>query len=278
MNGDDAHNDGRWLTRVLRLRHTTAFLAIGALVLYGVGLVRTIGLLHAEGIETTRGVPLAPLQDYLVRGISVMATPATLATMVMIGGIVVLALVLPEWLRSRVSRQRARHRETTPQEFGGILFTATVATTGPFLLFFPLAETAPTVGPLAFVVSGFAWALYTGRFPHNWVGWTRAHSRAVAAGFLLTFLASALLLAYFAPPPIDEVTIRTSAGGHVTGSLVALTGSAIYVVPQTEEDGTVTVIPLARVTSLVIADGPRRTFRTLPEIMGLHIGRLELPG
>lgn len=272
------------IVRSLRITHVTALLALGAVGLYAVGVVRTIGLLHAEGVATTRGIPLVPLQDYLVRGLSVVLTLNAVLELAFFGLVIVLVLESPRIARSVARRATGTGplRESVFRPFAVLLRSRTwvVGAAGALLLsvlFVPVAEWAPAVLAYTFAFGTAAFAVRRGLSldPRRW---QPAHARvagAVVVGYILIAL---LGNAYLTPPPIDRVVIRTSDGATLAGKLLAVSGGVVYMAgasPARRGRPAITALPIGRVATMQIAGGQPRAHRTLFESIGIRFWRFD---
>ena len=79
----------------LTLANVTTVFALAALVFYVVGLFRRMAQLHDVGVPIGRGVPLLPLQDYLISGLAVIVNPYNLPTLLWIALLASVVLGLP---------------------------------------------------------------------------------------------------------------------------------------------------------------------------------------
>lgn len=270
----------------LSLADATALLAVGGVALYIVGLVRTVGLLHAEGVDVTRAIPLAPLQDYLLRGLGVIVTPGSLLQIAIAGLLLAAALTSARW-------GALFHGGDDPSEtvwnilfglfglallgLGFIPFLADDLVLTPllvipfsFVLLVPPVEWIPVVVPTALAVAAAALAAWSGRPPDEWGAWSRGHARVAAATIAAWLLVAALLDAYLAPPPLDRARIETTSGERLTGGLLTLTGSLAYVVEDGEKER-IRVIPVADMRSLWVSEGRPRHYRSIAEQIGIDL-------
>jgi len=272
-------------SRLISLSDATAVLALGGVALYVVGLVRTIGLLRADGVDVKRGIPLAPLQDYLLRGLGVIVAPSSLEYMAVGGLLLALVLTSPRWRPLIAQGRSAEHAGDILVALGAIAvmqlgLIPTVADQlallplmlipGSFALFVSPAELIPLVVPIVFLGAAAEIASRRGVLPDDWRSWTRSHARVATAGVAAWLLLTTLLAAYLIPPPLDRATIETTSGEHLAGDLLTLTGSAAYLI----EDGKrarIRVIPTASMRSLWMSSGRPRHYRSIADRIGIHI-------
>jgi hypothetical protein len=270
----------------LLLSHAPALLAFAAVGLYVIGLIRTVGILQAEHIPVTRGLPLAPLQDYFLRGLAVVVTPQTFLYILLLGVLsasffapllagVLLgqgSQALPEEPATNavpdspalVSPGRRRPLDSLPVALCAI----------GVLVLVPLADWLPilpgaTVAALALVALmksyGGSALPSAGRL-----------AACVAVIFASLFWAWGMR-AYFHPPPLDIATVTMKDGEAWSASLVYATGQLLYVVGEKDRASDhrhIKAVPIASVRSVEIIDGSPRSFKTVAELLGLRLWRL----
>ncbi|HEU4702037.1 MAG TPA: hypothetical protein VFS37_06095 [Conexibacter sp.] len=272
--------------RRLSLADVTALLALGGVALYVVGLVRTVGLLHAEGVDVTRGVPLAPLQDYLLRGLGVVVAPRSLLQIAIAVLLLGVAITSARW--AALVDEEGGSSENVQNILFGLFYLALVGlgftpfltdnlelapllvVPFSFVLIVPPVEWIPAIVPTVLAVA-VAWlAKLSGLLGDELGTWSRAHARVAAAAIAAWLLVAALLSAYLAPPPLDRARIETTSGERLAGGLLTLTASAAYLV----EDGAaarIRVIPVASMRSLWVSEGRPRHYRSIAEQLGADL-------
>lgn len=291
-------NDLQLLLRSLTLANATAFLALGALVLYVVGVVRTIGLLHAEGVTTARGVPLVPIQDYLLRGLGVVTDPGRLNGVLIVAAVLAFPLVLPDpddeaatddehdedapGVPAPRPTWRARIRRIAVLAWTHPVMALALTATVIVGLLTPAAQWLPVVGAIG-IIGAILWAaVHLELLPADPVRWRRPHRRAVTGVMLAVTLVMVLLAAYLRPPPIQRVRIELAPGSRpLVGKLLAVTDSLVYYLPMRRDRSdapAIRAIPLGRVTALNVTDGPARRFLTIPQKLGLRLWHFDGDG
>ncbi len=299
----------------LTLTNVTTVFALGVLVLYLIGVVRRIAQLHDVGVSTSRGVPLAPLQDYLVSGLGVIVNPATLGLLFIVVFVTVVILAAPkaaEMFREAVERVLASYgtgdeppddgRADEPDEpnpgKGSRLsprasrILRAVASVGGGVAVWGSIVACVLVVPWRYWVAFAAVAAIAAvllalnrRYAvvpvSKPTSWERHHARVMASTFLGLTLIFGLLVAVMMPRPLDRVVVRPLKGKTITGPLLAQANGAIYVADARRDSRTqasVTAIPLGRIQSFHVEDGPLPHYKTLPEMVGVRFWRVNEDG
>jgi hypothetical protein len=256
--------------------HLSAWIAVGGISLYLIGVIRTAGILTAEHIPVSRGLPVVELPDYLLRGLSVVLATQTL---LLFSG---LLLGVPVLLAAQERDARLKASKTTPSTHGvdvtvSWLQPTLAAVGGAFLVLlmvaiYPLAEWAPMI--MGFVISMTS-VIKLGTRKAGTLGSDRSVGRWVALLVFGVVLAWGMR-AYFDPPPLDLIRITYQDGRTETRRIFFSSGQAFYLVGA-EGKGThrnLRVVPTASTRSAVLMDGSRRYFKTVPELLGLSFYRL----
>ena len=254
--------------------HVTALLALGALALYVVGVVRTVGVLHAEGVETLRGIPLVPLQDYLLRGLGVLASPTTAAALVALVALAALLVARQPPERGLLEVRAPRAAQTGSKRADAAVRAFAILMLLFFSLFMPFSSWVPVYAAFAVAAIGGLFFGVQAPDPRTLV---IQHPQELAAMLVGGVLTAALLTAYLWPPPMDRATIRTTDGAHRVGKLIANGDGVAYVLAAASHDRhpAVYAIPFARIVSLRIVNGPPHRDRTLANVLGLSTWQLD---
>jgi len=279
---------GRLAGKVL-LSSPTAFLAYAGVGLYVIGLVRTVGVLHAENIPITRGLPLAPLQDYLVRGLAVVVTPQTFMYILVIGLMLAFASMdlvpgivagrrvapdddndasgtdLPALSAPAVSpRSSGKPEVFFPPAFGLVLIAAVILV--------PLAQWLPFV-PGAAVA---AWAFFSLLDMAEQPTVDTARFAIYVAALLGSLSLAWAMHAYFHPSSLDIATITPKKGKAWSASLLYSTNQMLYVLGKEDRESghrRIEEIPVESLKSVEIIDGPPRNFNTVADLLGIRLWR-----
>lgn len=244
------------------LSHGPFALALSGIGLYILGIVRMVGILHAEDVPISRGLPLLSLQDYFLRGLSLIARPQLWFA------VAVIVLVLT----AMVAMSNLRESLKMSARFDLPLAAPMVFTMALGLGFIPLAEWACLLPGVT--ISFICLAKL------NREGDTRQGSRAASLltfGVFFGFALSTGARAYFVPPPLDNVVITNTSGEVREAKLLYQSSSSLYVVgrrdPYTKQR-TVELLPISNFPRIVIRDGEFEISRTIPELLGLHFYRI----
>jgi hypothetical protein len=287
--GSGPRTDLEHLARTFTLGDATALLALGALGLYGVGVVRTLGSLHAAGVESFRGVPLIPLPEYLLRGLSVVMTVNAVVVIVLWVATAVLVLRLPRVRprehtgerhhepagESKPSTPAARPRWRTVARGSAASALLLAPPVLAVLVLYPIADWLP--GLVGGAVS-MALILLCGKTQliQSDPGWTRSEARVALACLLTGLLAMLATSAYVWPPPLEHVTAHLVGGRERAGELVSTSDGVLYLLPaHGGAHPVVEGVPLDRVTVLAISRGTPRPRHTLAEQLGVRLWHLN---
>lgn len=250
------------------LKHATLTVALSGAVLYLIGVVRTVGVLKAEGIPLTRGLPIVPLQDYLLRGLSVVANPQIFFgfCFVLLGATLLIAV--DEQKAQGGSQARPNRREAN---------WPTLAL-GLALLFFPvlvvpIAEWVPLVPGAA--AAAFC-TVQLGLFGSSDGPGRNLQPVGYVAGLLVSLALAFGMRAYFNPPPLETARITSVSGKTWKAKLLLDTGDTLYLVGQKDlrtGHRNVQDLPASSFRSVEISDGLPRDFKTVPELFGIRLWR-----
>lgn len=295
----------------LTLANLTAVLALSGLVLYAVGLLRRVAQLHAEGVPTTRGLPLASLQDYLVQGLSVVVDPNNVQAIGVVVAVAVAGLLSPRILAAlRPFAEGAvdSHTSDTPNGSDGLVGSSLPTASPPKgiayrvsrralavlailivrcvlvvpllgLLLVPVAYWGPAVAsfvPLAM----FLWLNSHFKYVDfgSWRGWSQKQARLTITWLVITLLLLTGLYTYFDPPPLERATVRTLAMGTLRGKLLGESDGFLYLIAghgSTGRQHGLVLLPTSTIVSVQIEPGEKRYVKTLLELSGWRAWRLE---
>lgn len=247
--------------------HVPSVLALSGIGLYLLGVIRIVGILRAEDIPVTRGLPLLELQDYLLRGLTLTVRPQLLVMLAVFLVLITYVLAIGNWWRER-------GREARAFEMGVdwiVLLTLFVLV--PVFLF-PLAEWLSMVPGLALAIVCVA---KLERHNRVTVAATSPRAAFLVVGFFLSLGIAIAGRAYYYPPPLDTVTITRAPATHSSSRLLYESGGVLYLVgPRSESGGNrgIEAVPSSSLQSFEIRDGEARNFQTLPELLGLHLYRI----
>jgi hypothetical protein len=298
----------------LTLANLTAILALSGLLLYGVGLLRRVAQLHAEGVPTTRGLPLSSLQEYLIQGLSVLVDPNNVQLILTIIILAIAALVSPRILATvrlaveadpephaddepshrnanavdtlvRVSLLRSLANRMLDKAFRLIGFVVVVG--GCLIVLFvillvPLAYWGPAVAsviPLSIFL--FLNNLFKFVDLASWRSWSQSHARLAVTWLVVTLILLTCLYTYCDPPPLERATVRTVTMGTLTGRLLGESNGFLYLIgPETtvNPQANLILLPVTGIVSVQVRQGVKRYAKTLPELAGLRFWRLEVEG
>jgi hypothetical protein len=259
------------------LKNVATIFALAGLLFYVVGLARRVAILEAEGIPTSRGLPLTSLQDYLLQGLAVIIDPNTLGA-IAVWVLVIGAILVSPGLAVRVkatfadvSHEENADAQTTgePQTSNGAEESApATADQGPLwkrrvrglvsgfflavfwaavlyivifiaagIIYLPFAAWVPLV--LSFLVAVIVIAVSKLRVLRvpPWRTWTHVHARLVGATLVAMVLIYVLTRIVLAPPPLDTATLHLKSGRECAGGLLASTNNALYLVDRSPQTG-----------------------------------------
>jgi len=279
------------------LGNVTAIFAVLAVGFYLIGIVRRTAQLHEIGVPTSRGVPLFPLQDYLVSGLAVIINPTNLKILIWVafGGVTILVLpkvvtFVAELFANRGSGEGVAERfddgceeesdhfsddedRFIPLVIGPAAFVAVIALV-PAAIWFPFVATG--VATVGLLLLNRRYRVVPLKAPGSW---SPLQARIVACAFLVMCVGFFLLSVWFYPPPLDDVRVRLTENTERTGHLIAQVNGTIYFAAQRRnryDETDVIAVPLARIKSFRISAGSHAYHRTLPEILGVRFWRVAL--
>jgi hypothetical protein len=265
------------------LKNLTALFALAALVFYVLGLGRRVAVVLAEGIPTSRAIPLASLQDYLIQGLAVIVDPSVLlviASLVLVGFAIPAAKDIGNWLK-RPTEQAEPAEDAdavaevapTPGTVGRllakvwilvlvILAALVIAALACILVFLPPAAWLPSG---VTIVALFAVGFFAARFET----WTPATAAAIVALAGLGYLSGEVVQVVLAPPPLDTAKVTPTTGEPETGELLSTANGAVYLVQREGDEPTITMYPFGQVRSMRISETPPAHYRSFANVIGL---------
>jgi hypothetical protein len=281
-------------TLTFTVRNVTAMFAIAVALLYAIGIVQRLGVLHKEGVPFSRALSLTNFQDYFVAGLADVATPKTLADILEVTIFIPLLLLSP-YLR-RVFNEVSAGQEgvaATPSvddadsgDTGvstivlvAFFFLAMLGGAGLIidgLLFVPVAIWGPTVA--AAIPAVVMWVLVRYRVieVHSWKEWGHPHARIVAITVAAMLIVFVLAKAWAVPAPLDTVRIRTVDEVIKPSKLLGSTNAFVYILVSGPNEATIIrAIPIGRITSMSVEDGRPRAYATVPQLFHLDVGPFE---
>jgi hypothetical protein len=273
----------------LGLRNITAIFAVTGFFIYLVGVARRIGQLKAEHISIGRGLPLEPLPDYFVQGLSVIVAVPTLLLLLGCALVVAAAYAWPTLFTSPRPGVRAMRRGPGPEpEPAKTSVGSHLRASATFLI--------PTVAVFWLVPLGALVTIIAGLFPAlilllvnseykfvevaHWTHLTPVQARIFAAAFIISWASYFLAVAGFQPAPLDQAKITTVYGSIRSGHLLAQVNNFVYVVTPTrdrEKESDIVAIPTNEIRRLEIEPGQPRYYQTLAELAGISSIRLGGP-
>jgi hypothetical protein len=256
-----------------------ALLALGAVVLYTVGLVTRIGELHAASLDAADSLALTALEDHLVTGISSLATTAAVTGVLWIVGLTVAVSQIPVaglWARHRtdvveiVAKLQIRY---IALGFYGVALAVAAAFAAGTSVFaegiFYLVLAAAGVASVVFVFTFKGGALTQ----QGWKTW--------AVCFLLAWGVAQGTRTLFFSRGLEQVTLTVTGGGTVGARLVAVADGTWYVVKGREGPGEYRAYPADEITSARLwRDDTAASYSgTLADRIGLpHAGPVATSG
>jgi len=234
--------------------HLPAFLAFGVAVLYLLGVVTTIGALRASGVDARQGLPLVPLEDHLLRGVSILVSPWMAA--------------VAAWLA--VVYLGASSAVTSSRSQSGP-FGSAIGRRVYSVVLLALAGFLAVALPWGLVL---LLALFVGIWiigmviPRRLGGpWGARVAEVYVIAMLVAWLLTSGLDAYFRSDPFPKATIRTK-DGTIEGTLVGSNGGLIYLAPDGER-GLYRAIPVDRVVDLVVVKQKRPKEPSVLNLIGV---------
>jgi hypothetical protein len=198
------------------IEHFPAVLAAGAVMLYAVSIIRTVGQLRSSHVDVGTGVSLIPLEQHLVNSIGILATGGTL---IAIGGVLMI------WLNTRLEPPPPR-----PGSGGSGLrvtdrFWLVVLVV--VFLFVSVTQPWPTIGAVILSLA----ALIGGALLPRITGWTSR--RALSLGWTGLLVAAICVIGavdgYFRGDPLPRASITLTDGRRVDGPLIAQHDGLVFV-------------------------------------------------
>lgn len=219
------------------MAHSSAYIGLGAVVLYVLGIVATVGQMRASDIDVQYGLSLVPLDRHLRNGIGILSDP-------WIWVLIALFVAIYAWLmRSRSSVSDGNDQAPQPRDaFTKRLdrFMSPVVYVGASLVLpWPyMIAMAVMLGPP--VLLGY-FGQRLGREPMLLV------IRLLPLAFASTVVLLIGLNAYYRSSPLPKVSFQ-SQGSTVSGPLISVAEGLIYLGPTTRK-GLCVSVPLSTVTS-----------------------------
>ena len=260
------------------LANAAVLLAASTALIYGIGLFRTVAQLHAEHVQTLRGLPLSPLQGYFIAGLAVLLSPgAGLLAVIFVSLLVGIHIAFAGWgeepgaglpvaaLALHGLRDYFERRPSRAEIAGVVAMTMAAAA---FAMGVALILPLPLLELYAIVAIVSLPFLFVSPSPRS----TSLRSQAqFATGLaIVAFALSLLAIVYIAPPSLDRVTIRATNGRYLRAKLLAQTSSMIYVVGRDDRgDASIVAFPTDRIARMEIVRGPKRYERSLADVLGL---------
>lgn len=279
---------------VFCLSNATLVLAAFTALIYGVGLLRTLAQLHAEHVQSLRGLPLAPLQVYFVAGLAVILKPTTMIVLAIVLGLAAFAhagLRRAELDFSRPAPDQPtrteQHESPADEDDADRPGVVEIAAFSMLVVVWLVAVLGAVLVVAQFVPLrlGAAYVTFTSTFVLLFlsVRSIAARSPDTSASLFTAALVTGLTLAtlaftYVEPPSLDRVTIRATNGRYVRAKLLSQTSSMVYVVgPRRPKDRNASIIafPTSRIARMEIDQGGRRRYRTVAEAPGIRIRGLQ---
>lgn len=258
------------------LRHAAGVLALGAVVLYGIGLFRRLGQLSADHLDAARALPLSPLQTYLLSGLSVVLSTTFVLLLLAAAGAFVFADELigarPDNGKVKGGVRQSWLWEKLEPPFLICLFAV-------FLALLPIRYWLPPI-----LVGGAFVGLYLalvsrGVLPQSPADFSPAQLRVAGVGIAAVLIAAVSIQAYFNPPPLDKVKIRTDSGEEINGKLLTQDSGFVYLAKldtRPQHESSILAFSTSQIESMHISEGAPRLFKTLPEVLGLRLWRLDI--
>jgi hypothetical protein len=135
------------------------------------------------------------------------------------------------------------------------------------------AEAIPILGASALVASPL---VAVPRFRD----WTWREAVAVTATIVAAVMTSVVVKAWFVPPSLDVVTIRTRTGEELSPVRLLGTSDGFVYILEGRQGAPgppgITAIPSDEISSMKVRQGTPRTYRTLPQLLGADHGLFRL--
>jgi hypothetical protein len=286
----------------------TAVLALAGVACYAVGIAQKIGVLDAEHVPLSAGIPLFALQDYFVQGLATVTSPRTLGDLALLTMFCfAIVLLSPAGVRAWSSKAAPADAPGEPatQDVPGAATPAPAppesASSGKsffkgplgivLLILYgiivwygivivalePLAVWGPSVAVVVPVVlsAGLLVAPRSPLRPRSLRSWSSAHAGLTAATVVAMVVIHAAVKAYYVPAPLPDVTVQTTTGPTHFGRLLADDDGSVYLIPDPplgRGEPTITVIPTTSIAKLVIRPGEARSYKTVPQLLGFDTG------
>ena len=207
--------------------HLPALLAAGAVGLYGLGILVTLGELRATGVDIARAFTLIPLEEHLRNGIGILVSPSFLAVSgfyIVFYFLVRIGLNPQEGQEERngggervLSRLLTWERRIGPILIGAVLLFGAVSSPWPVL-----------IAILVVVASWFLFAHLRLKLGGGWADRT-------AELYVLVSVASLVLIsaldAYFRSDPLPRGDVVTSHR-RVSGPVISADNGLLYLAPS----------------------------------------------
>jgi hypothetical protein len=249
------------------LRHAAAAIGWGAVALYALGVVKTLGHLHASAIDGAHALAVIPLELHLRNGIAVMANWTAVGIVVLY---VVLYWVFGSQLRHATANRGEVDDDVQPARRLGdadprLNWLGAVMVVAVFLITpWPTIFVAvPVSAPVLLMWGAVWWARKDpGARPFlSTVRWWRVIPRMVVGSMLLFAMVDAL----YRSDPLPDARLSTSSG-VVRGPLIASTDGAFYV---GDKNRLYSIVASSEVRSAKLVQRKRQAERSVLAMIGL---------
>jgi cytochrome bd-type quinol oxidase subunit 2 len=240
--------------------HISGFLALGAVLLYSLGVVKTIGHLRASHVDQTEGLSLISLDRHLRNAVGIITTPAFI--------VAVLYTVTQGWSSYTMgSVFRDSDEYSKGDRVVAIAITTFVCVVGlvtlatgpwPSMLLFPL---------LGVIIAILEIAKRHARKVTSNPLWRDQWSNFVLALFTVFLILGEGGYVYFHSDPLPEAHIRKADGALVIGPLITTNDGMIYVGARGKT--LYRQVPISRTIRINVIKQKRKAEQSILELVGL---------
>lgn len=242
------------------LGHVTAIIAVGALVFYALGVIKTLGQLRASHVDLAQGLALIPLDRHLRNGVGIASQPRTL--------VVVGLWMIVSWFGLQDFRHVLADPPTAMSPWlrrSGVALCIALGCGTLMSFFLPWTMMLSPLSLILTVVLVIAFVVWTHKATDSI--WSRRLPEFLVAGAIITSLAFLVATVYFASDPLPHAQIATKAG-EISGPVITTTDGFLFVGARGKT--LYREIPASQALSVVVTKRKREDERSVLQMIGLQ--------
>lgn len=245
--------DDRWQATFLAVpNYVPATFAVLAVVLYALGVIKSVGELRASHVEVSQGMALIPLEEHLRNGVGILVSPVFLFFVL---------IYIPLYFRIRDAVDNGRPFPPPATGWLRVYF----AVIGVSLVVIAIVGPWPFIFLAAIAVAGMMLPVWLPRVLGG--PWERRTAGLYIACGLGSLALISGLSSYFRSDPLPKASFRTDTR-RVEGPLIGTSDGIIYLAPASSK-GLYRAEPVARVQQLTVVRQEREDDPSLLNLIGI---------